>query len=71
MAARELGFQLELREKPATEAFQEVLSSLLPDHGEVHDRLHGFLHVLNAYPLKPGVNGVFTGKDVGAGQPHE
>ena len=71
MAARELGFQLKPREKPAQEAFEQVLSSLLPDHGEMDDRLHGFLHVLNACPFEPGVNGVFTCKDVGAGQSHE
>src|SRR5450631_4281241 len=48
-----------------------ALGPFLPDHREMHDGLHRLFHVLNADPFQPGVEGVFAGEDVGAGQAHE
>ena len=47
------------------------LRAFFPDHCQMHDGANGGLHILDADPFQPRVEGVFPGEDVGAGQAHK
>src|ERR1700682_2836304 len=45
----------------------DSLRPLFPDHGEMHDGLHGLFHVLHADSFQPRLERVLAGENIGTG----